>query len=93
MFIFVYHAAFPENRRDFEPNAISVTFEADEFGSQKNDADVRVSIINDNIDEADEEVFVIVVSVPGRSERGFGALASLLLIQDDDGMCLICFIY
>ncbi len=77
---------FPEDRRDFVPDMIAVTFEADEFGIQGSDIQVRVPIVDDDVDEADEEVFILVVAAPGISVEAAGRTSSLCIIQDDDGL-------
>ena len=40
-----------------------VTFPADEFGGQTNDVDAPIFIFDDEINEALEEVFVIVLAL------------------------------
>ncbi len=43
-------------------------------------------IVNDELNEADEEVFILVVSVRGSNDESSGRRSSLCIIQDDDGL-------
>ena len=85
-YFWILFLGFPESLQDFSPDAIAVTVEADEDGSQKNDVDVQIPIVNDEFDEADEEVFILVVSVQGSNDESSGRRSSLCIIQDDDGL-------
>ncbi len=68
---------------------ITVVFEADEFGDQVNDVPVPVPITDDAIDEAQEEVFVIDLTLQSsiNSQISIGRRSSLCRINDDDGEC------
>ncbi len=68
---------------------ITVVFEADEFGNQVNDVAVPVPITDDAIDEAQEEVFVIdlTLQLSINSQISIGRRSSLCRITDDDGEC------
>ena len=57
------HPAYPPDREDFSSNVIVVTFQADEFGTQINDVPAPVVIIDDEINEALEEVFIVVLTL------------------------------
>ena len=88
---FCFLTAVPEDRRDFSPDVVPVIFEADESGSQKNDILVPVRVFDDIFDEADEEVFIIVLTVDNSSlvaDTNTARLqrqTSLCIIQDNDG--------
>ncbi len=74
-----------------------LTFPADELGTLENDVNVPVFIIDDFIDEADEEVFIIVLTVDERSFNAettkLGRETSLCRIQDNDGTIVIILWY
>ena len=74
-------------RQDFNDSVITVVFEADEFGDQVNDVPVPVPITDDAIDEAQEEVFVIDLTLQSsiNSQISIGRRSSLGRINDDDG--------
>ena len=42
---------------DYSPNAVDITFSADEFGDLELNRMVNIPITDDNIDEADREYF------------------------------------
>ncbi len=67
-----------------------MTFEPDEIGSQVNDAPVPVPITDDLINEAQEEVFLVHLTI-GDSINAEGIRitrdVSLCRITDDDGKC------
>ncbi len=64
-------------------------FEADELGTRRNDIEVSFLIRDDKVDEADEEVFIVVLSVDESSLIAqttlLGRKAALCRIQDNDG--------
>ena len=68
---------------------ITVIFETDELGNQVNDVAVLVPITDDDIDEAQEEVFVIDLTLQSsiNSQISIGRRSSLCRINDDDGEC------
>ncbi len=74
-------------RQDFNNSVITVIFEADEFGNQVNDVPVPVPIADDEIDEAQEEVFVIDLTLQSsiNSQISIARRSSLARINDDDG--------
>ncbi len=87
----MFYKAVPEDRRDFSPDVIPVIFEADESGTQRNDVLVPVRVFDDNFDEADEEVFIIVLTVDisrlvaDTNTARLQRQTSLCIIQDNDG--------
>ena len=87
--MFTPTVAEPVDRRDFSPDVIIVRFESDEFGEQGTERSVSVEIFDDEIDEADIEVFIIGISlnesVDSRSGVSMSRASSLCLIADDDG--------
>ena len=83
----------PEDRRDFGITEFTVTFEVDEgTTSPNNDVPVPVPVRDDEFDEADEEVFIIILSVNnGTNTEGIMIMrdAALCRIGDNDSkFCL-----
>ena len=74
-------------RQDFNNSVITVIFEADEFGNQVNDVLVPVPITDDDIDEAQDEMFVIDLTLQSsiNSQISIDCRSSLARINDDDG--------
>ena len=75
---------------DFNNSAIVVTFQADETGQHMDDVDTPVPIVDDDINEADEQIFVVTVEVVNATDMFRITLEredSLCRIRDDDGEC------
>ena len=75
---------------DFDNTSIVVTFQPDETGQQMDDVDTTVCIVNDTINEADEQNFVVTVEVVDAfniSRITIEREDSLCRIIDDDGEC------
>ena len=73
---------------------VVVTFPADEFGPQINDMPTPIVIFDDEIYEALEEVFIVVLTLENSTNPGGVAItreSSLCRIIDDDG--LYCVVY
>ena len=74
------------DRVDFDPSVITVRFEADE-GGQQNNVSSPVPIFDDDIDEANEEFFVMNLRLTD-SVSGSGIVISrpnsLGIIRDND---------
>ena len=73
---------------DFNSSVIVVTFQPDETGQQVNDVDTPVSIVNDTINEAEEQDFVVtldLVSATDNSSVTISRKDALCRIIDDDG--------
>ncbi len=66
---------------------LTVIFEADEIGDAINDVSVPVGIFDDKIDEAQEEVFVVdlTLSEAINDQITISRRSSLCRINDDDG--------
>ena len=83
------HSGWPLERQDFSTDVISITFPADEIGSATNFIDVTVSIIDDEIDEA-EEFFIVVLRLNAENATvpnkiGLSRKLSVGRIIDNDG--------
>ena len=71
---------------DFSTNAIDITFPADEGASLALQVDVDVPIVDDQIDEADREYFMLHLSLTSSSPSVFlDDSVSIGIIADDDG--------
>ena len=82
------HPAYPPDREDFSLDVVMVTFPADEFGGQTNDVDAPVVIVDDEINEALEEVFIMVLTLENATNPDgivITRAASLGRIIDNDG--------
>ena len=69
-----------------------VTFEADEFGRQINDMAAPVNISDDELNEALEEIFIVVLSLDSSANPGgviISRESSLCRIIDNDGSCVL----
>ena len=66
---------------------LTVIFEPDEFGDAINDVSVPVPIVDDEIDEAQEEVFVVDLTLSSsiNNQITISRRSSLCRINDDDG--------
>ena len=65
-----------------------VTFQADEFGHQINDMAAPIVIFDDEINEALEEVFIVVLTMESSTNPGSVIItreSSLCRIIDNDG--------
>ena len=82
------HSAYPPDREDFSSDVIMVTFPADEIGPQINDVAASIVIFDDEINEALQEVFVVVLSLESSTNPGnvvISRASSLCRIIDNDG--------
>ena len=71
---------------DFSTNAIDITFPADEGESLALQVDVDVPIVDDQIDEADREYFMLHLSLTSSSPSVFlDDSVSVGIIADNDG--------
>ena len=88
IFVFCHFYICIADFNDFDNSVIVVTFQADETGRQMNDVDTPVSIVNDTINEAEEQNFVVtldVVSATDVSSLTISRKDALCRIIDDDG--------
>ena len=76
-----------EDRRDFSTDLITVRFEADQTGPQVNEVTASVPIVDDDIDEAPEEVFMIDLTLLSSINAliRINRRSSLCIINDNDG--------
>lgn len=76
-------------RKDFNNSVITVIFEADEIGASINNVSVSVPIFDDEIDEAEAEVFVVDLTLASsnvnNNQIAISRRSSLCAINDDDG--------
>ena len=75
---------------DFDNTTIFVTFQPDEIGQQMDDVNTPVPMVDDVINEADEQNFVVTVEVVdafNTSRISIEREDSLCRIIDDDGEC------
>ena len=82
------HSAYPPDREDFSSDVIMVTFPADEGGAQINDVAAPIVIFDDEINEALQEVFIVVLSLESSTNPGnvvISRASSLCRIIDNDG--------
>ena len=73
---------------DFENSAVVVTFQPDQTGPQMNDVDTPVSIVDDDVNEADEQNFVVTLDIESAANKSrviFSLRDSLCRIIDNDG--------
>ena len=54
--------AFPEEKRDFSTDPVNITFNADE-GSAEPERSISIPIVNDGVDEAIEENFIVLLTL------------------------------
>ncbi len=82
-------------RQDFNSSVLTVIFQADEIGLQISDILVPVGIFDDDIDEAQEEVFIIDLTLQSSINNSLeiARRSSLCRINDDDGKYIISIIY
>ncbi len=75
-----------EQNQDFNSSVISVTFQSDELGPQINDVPAPVQIFDDDIDEAQEEVFFIDLTLNSSINNNvqISRQNSLCIISDND---------
>ena len=71
---------------DYSPNAIDITFAADETGPLDLNRMVNFPITDDNIDEADREYFILYLTLTSTPLPGLelGATVSVGGIDDND---------
>ena len=82
------NSAYPPEREDFSSDVIMVTFPADEIGPQINDVAAPIVIFDDEINEALQEVFIVVLSLENSTNPGnvvISRVSSLCRIIDNDG--------
>ena len=74
-------------RQDFSSDMIIVRFEADEIGEQIDNVPASVPIFDDLIDEAQEEVFIIDLTLNSSVNDNINITrrSSLSRIMDNDG--------
>ena len=75
---------------DYLPDVIKVVFPADEFGPLVNDVHTPIVLIDDNMDEAVEELFVAVLTLENAvhpDNAVIGRSSSICRINDNDGRC------
>ena len=71
---------------DFSTDAIDITLPADEGASLVLQIDAKVAIVDDQIDEADREYFILRLSLTSSSPSVFlDDSVSVGIIADDDG--------
>ena len=83
------HSAYPPDREDFSSDVIMVTFLADEIGHQINDVPTPIVIFDDEINEALEEVFIVVLTWENSTNADGVAItreSSVCRIIDNDGL-------
>ena len=88
----ILHPAYPPDREDFSPDVIIVTFQADEAGTQINDMPAPITILDDQLNEALEEVFIVVLTLESSTDPGGVIItreSSLCRIIDNDGSCVL----
>ena len=77
-----------EDRRDFSTDVITIRFEADQTGPQVNEVTAPVPIVDDDIDEAQEEVFMIDLTLLSSINITLTLInrrSSLCILNDNDG--------
>ena len=72
---------------DFSPNAVDITFPADEFGDLELNRMVNIPITDDNIDEAEREYFILYLTLTSTPlpSLELGTVVSVGGIVDNDG--------
>ena len=81
--------AYPPDREDFSSDVVVVTFPADEIGPQINDVAASIVVFDDEINEALQEVFIVVLSLENSTSPGnvvISRASSLCKIIDNDGL-------
>ena len=69
-----------------------VTFQVDETGTQINDMAAPVNISDDELNEALEEVFIVVLTLQSSTDPGsviITRVSSFCRIIDNDGLCVL----
>ena len=69
-----------------------VTFQADKFGRQINDMAAPIVIFDDEINEALEEVFIVVLTLESSTDPGsviITRVSSVCRIIDNDGLFVL----
>ena len=69
-----------------------VTFQADETGTQINDFPAPIVIFDDELNEALEEVFIVVLTLHSSTDPGsviITRVSSLCRIINNDGLCVL----
>lgn len=81
------HAAYPPDRQDFSSDVFLLTFQADEFGPMIIDVGAQMVIFDDEINEAREEVFIVVLTLKSSTNPNvvITRRSSLCRIVDNDG--------
>ena len=71
---------------DYSPDAVDITFPADEFGDLQLNRMVNINITDDNIDEGDREYFILYLTLTSDALPGLelGTVVSVGGINDDD---------
>ena len=88
----ILHPAYSPDREDFSSDVITVTFPADETGTQINDMPAPIVIFEDEINEALEEVFIVVLTLQSSTDPGsviITRVSSLCRIIDNDSSCVL----
>ena len=72
---------------DYSPNAVDITFPADELGNLELSRIVNIPITDDLIDEADREYFLLYLTLTSSPLPGLelGTTVSVGGIDDSDG--------
>ena len=82
--------AFPEEDRDFSTDPVNITFNADE-GNAQPERSIFIPIVNDGVDEANEENFIVLLTLVEASNLSGvnvsqpARISSLCRIADVDG--------
>lgn len=72
--------------QDFDNSVITITFQPDEIGVRVNDIETPVPIVDDTIDEAEEQYFVVTLDIVGSHDGVVITLQDALCrITDNDG--------
>ena len=61
-YLLTHSLAFPEEVRDFSTDPVNITFNADE-GSAEPERSITIPIVNDGVDEAIEENFIVLLTL------------------------------
>ena len=71
---------------DYSPNAVDITFPADELGDLDLNRVINISITDDDIDEADREYFILYLTLTSNPLPGLelGTVVSVGGIDDND---------
>ena len=75
---------------DYLPDVIKVDFPADEFGPPVNDVHTSIVLVDDNMEEAVEELFVVVLTLENAVHPDNAVITrslSICRIIDNDGRC------